>query len=70
VNNIYETEANQRGFACGIGAVMVGAATSKLLGANRAEILNHSTSGNVTGDYGSVVGYGSVVFLRDSSLVN
>jgi len=70
VNNIYETEANQRGFACGIGAVMVDAATSKLLGANRAEILNHSTSGNVTGDYGSVVGYGSVVFLRDSSLVN
>lgn len=64
IQNVYQTEAKGRGFACGLGAVMVGMASSNLLGADQVEILHHSTSGDVTGDYSSVVGYGSVVLLR------
>jgi AmmeMemoRadiSam system protein B len=64
VQNVYQTESKGEGFACGLGAVMIGIATSYLLGADKVEILHHSTSGDVTGDFSSVVGYGSVVFLR------
>jgi len=64
IQNVYQTEAKGRGFACGLGAVMAGMASSNLLGADQVEILHHSTSGDVTGDYSSVVGYGSVVLLR------
>jgi hypothetical protein len=31
------------------------------LGARRAELLDYRTSGDVTGDYSAVVGYGAVV---------
>ncbi len=68
--NIYEAEARKLGFACGLGAVMVGVQACKLLGANQAEILHHSTSGEITADFSSVVGYGSVVFLHNQPLVN
>lgn len=70
IQNIYDAEARQLGFACGLGAVMVGVQTCKLLGVNKAEILHHSTSGEVTGDNSSVVGYGSVAFLHQHQLGN
>ncbi len=62
--NVYQTELQGKGFACGLGAVMVGMALCKKLGADKIEILNHSTSGNETGDFSSVVGYGSGVFIK------
>jgi hypothetical protein len=34
---------------------------AKKLGAKRAELLEYRTSGDVSGDYSSVVGYGAVV---------
>jgi AmmeMemoRadiSam system protein B len=34
------------------------------LGATRAIVLHHSTSGNVTGDHDSVVGYGAAAILK------
>ena len=34
------------------------------LGANQVKVLHHATSGAVTGDYSSVVGYGAVVILK------
>jgi AmmeMemoRadiSam system protein B len=37
---------------------------AKELGANAAQILNYGTSGDITGDYTQVVGYGSAAFLR------
>jgi AmmeMemoRadiSam system protein B len=63
VQNVYQAELKGEGFACGLGAVMVGMACSFLLGADKVKILHHSTSGDVTGDHSSVVGYGSAVFL-------
>jgi hypothetical protein len=34
------------------------------LGANHAQILHYATSGNVTGDFSQVVGYGAAIFTR------
>lgn len=42
---------------CGYGPVSAAIIASKLLGANKAEVLSHHTSGDITGDLGAVVGY-------------
>jgi AmmeMemoRadiSam system protein B len=36
---------------------------AKNLGATRGELLKYATSGDVTGDISSVVGYSSIVFI-------
>jgi MEMO1 family protein len=61
---VYAAEASGRGYACGIGAVAAVMWAARALGAERVEVLNHATSGAVTGDYTSVVGYGSAVLLK------
>lgn len=50
---------------CGYGPITTLIATAKLLGGVRAELLTHKTSGDITGDKSAVVGYSSLVFLRD-----
>jgi AmmeMemoRadiSam system protein B len=50
---------------CGYGPITTLMATAKLLGGVRAELLTHKTSGDVTGDKSAVVGYSSLVFLRE-----
>jgi AmmeMemoRadiSam system protein B len=57
-------EREGRGFACGLGAFTAVLWASRELGANTAKILRHATSGDVTGDYSSVVGYGAAVILK------
>jgi hypothetical protein len=52
------------GFACGRGALAAVMWAAKELGADAAQILNYATSGDVTGDFTQVVGYGSAAFLR------
>jgi hypothetical protein len=47
---------------CGYGPVMTAISLSKLRGLNSSEILAYKTSGDVTGDFTSVVGYASGVF--------
>ena len=47
---------------CGYGPVMTTIALSKMCGKNDCEILSYKTSGDVTGDLTSVVGYASGVF--------
>ncbi|UCH31853.1 MAG: AmmeMemoRadiSam system protein B [Candidatus Bathyarchaeota archaeon] len=47
--------------ACGVGPVVALIAASKLLGATKGQILCYKTSGDITGDYSSVVGYASAV---------
>ncbi len=64
---IYETERQQAGFACGAGAVMAGIELTKQMGADKVQILHHTTSAEVTGDRSSVVGYGAAVILQTIS---
>ena len=47
---------------CGYGPVMTAISVSKSCDKNESEILAYGTSGDVTGDYTSVVGYASGVF--------
>ena len=49
---------------CGYGPVSATLVASKRLGANRAEILSYHTSGDITGDWGAVVGYASAKITR------
>ncbi len=61
---IFEAEEMGEGFACGRAAVASTLRASKALGANQVKILKHATSGDVTGDFSSVVGYGAGVVLK------
>lgn len=63
-DGVYLAEADGRGFACGLGALMAVLWTAKELGADKAMVLNHATSGDITGDYSSVVGYGAAALLH------
>jgi MEMO1 family protein len=66
-DKLFALERSRKGFACGVGAVAAVLWSAKELGADRVEILHHSTSGDETGDYGSVVGYGAAVILGPDS---
>jgi len=57
---VYELEAT----ICGYGAIMTLIAAARQLGAKEARLLKYANSGDVTGDYSSVVGYASIAFYR------
>ena len=61
---VIRAEEEGRGFACGRGALSAVLWAAKDLGADSVKILNHATSGDITGDTSSVVGYGAAVVLR------
>jgi AmmeMemoRadiSam system protein B len=52
------------GQACGVMAVVAVMVAAKRLGANTARLLHYSNSGEKSGDYESVVGYGAVALLK------
>ena len=60
---VLDAELEGKGFACGRGAVAAVLWAAKELGANQVQILKYATSGDVTGDYDRVVGYGAAVVL-------
>lgn len=62
--NVFCAEAENKGFACGLGALTAVLWAAKDLGADQVKVLRHATSGDVTGDYSSVVGYGAAVALK------
>lgn len=61
---VFEIEANGEGEACGLGALAAVLWAAKAMGADSVKVLKHATSGDVTGDYQRVVGYGAAVVLR------
>ena len=60
----FDLERAGKGFACGLGALTAVLWASRELGADEVKVLRHATSGNVTGDYSSVVGYGAAAILK------
>jgi AmmeMemoRadiSam system protein B len=60
----FDLERAGKGFACGLGAFTAVMWAARELGADQVKVLRHATSGNVTGDYSSVVGYGAAVILK------
>lgn len=61
---VIRVEEEGKGFACGRGALAAVLWAAKELGANRAQVLHYATSGDVTGDFDRVVGYGAAVVTR------
>jgi MEMO1 family protein len=64
--SVLQTERTGKGYACGVGAVASILWASRELGADRVVILHHSTSGQSTGDFDSVVGYGAAAAIRSN----
>jgi hypothetical protein len=63
-DGVIRVEEEERGFACGRGALAAVLWAAKTLGADQVKVLHHATSGDVTGDYSRVVGYGAAVITR------
>ncbi len=63
----FEAERDDKGFACGLGALTAVMWACKELGADSVKILHHATSGDVTGDYNGVVGYGAAAILKSKT---
>ena len=66
-DGLFEAEATGRGQACGLGALGAILWAARSLGADTVKVLRHATSGDVTGDYSSVVGYGAAAILKSKS---
>jgi AmmeMemoRadiSam system protein B len=61
---LYQTIENENVSACGYGPIAALLTYAKGLGATKAEILKHTTSGDIIGDYSSVVGYAAVTIRK------
>ena len=62
VEGFYKVLNEKRVTACGYGAIAATMIACKKLGATKGELLKYATSGDITGDKSSVVGYGSIIF--------
>ncbi|UCG36514.1 MAG: AmmeMemoRadiSam system protein B [Candidatus Bathyarchaeota archaeon] len=60
----FSTIETHRITACGYGPVVALVTAVKILGAGKGEILSYKTSGDITRDYSSVVGYASMAFTK------
>ncbi len=61
---VLRAEREGKGYACGKAALAAVMWAAQGLGATRVQVLRYATSGDVTGDYDAVVGYGAAVMLR------
>jgi AmmeMemoRadiSam system protein B len=64
---VIQVEEEGRGFACGRFALAAVMWAAKELGADHARVLHHATSGDITGDFSEVVGYGAAVITRSNN---
>jgi len=64
---VFCAEEENKGYACGLGALTAVLWAAKDMGADTVRVLRHATSGDVTGDYSSVVGYGAAVIMRTTN---
>ena len=63
-DRFYSTVETNRVTACGYGPIAALMTAAKTLGVKEAKLLCYKTSGDVIGDYSSVVGYAAVCFKK------
>ena len=63
VDRFYQVLYEKRVTACGYGAMASAMIACKKMGATTGKLLSYATSGDVSGDTESVVGYGSIKFV-------
>jgi AmmeMemoRadiSam system protein B len=61
---VLQAEEEGKAFACGRAAVAAVLWAARELGADKVQILKYATSGDISGDYRQVVGYGAAVITR------
>lgn len=61
---VLDAEDEGKGYACGRGALAAVLWAARELGADQVKVLHHATSGDVTGDFSQVVGYGAAVITQ------
>lgn len=61
---LYNDLANRKCEACGGGGIVALLETADIIGSNKAEVLSHTDSGDVSNDNSSVVGYLSAVIYE------
>ncbi len=59
---LYDTCRNEAISMCGLGPAVAMLTALQSLGAMRAELVRYATSGDVSGDYSTVVGYAGMLF--------
>ncbi len=64
---VFDAERSGKGYACGLGALTAVMWAARELGADKIQVLRHATSGDVTGDYSAVVGYGAAAILKSNA---
>jgi AmmeMemoRadiSam system protein B len=63
-SGLLSAEQEGVGFACGRGALAAVLWAAQDLGADRVKVLHYATSGDITADYNSVVGYGAAAIYH------
>jgi AmmeMemoRadiSam system protein B len=63
IERFYHVLNERRVTACGYGAIASAMIACKNLGATKGELLSYATSGDVSGNTESVVGYGAIKFV-------
>ena len=63
VDEFYKILYERKITACGFGAIASTMIACKELGATKGKLLKYATSGDVSGDKSSVVGYASIIFV-------
>jgi len=62
VPELYDRVYRYDATACGYGPIAATITATAALGAKSGKLLAYATSGDVSGDYSQVVGYGAIVF--------
>jgi len=62
VPELYRRIYGHNATACGYGPIAAAITAASALGASKGKLLRYATSGDVSGDYSQVVGYGAMVF--------
>ncbi|MCD6591287.1 MAG: AmmeMemoRadiSam system protein B [Candidatus Aenigmarchaeota archaeon] len=62
ISGFFNVLAKTSASICGFGPIAIGMQVAKDLGLKKVEIIHHSDSGDVTGDYSSVVSYYAIGF--------
>lgn len=60
-DELFEKVNNMNISMCGVAPTIITLNATKAIGAKEAELADYKTSGDTTGDYSSVVGYGGVI---------
>ncbi len=63
VKQFYDVLKEKKVSACGYGAIASTMIACKKLGASKGKLIKYATSGDVTGETDSVVGYGAICFI-------